>query len=281
MAAGRRFARVVRAAIALVGIASMAIGWGACANRGMDPPPLRPRFVDDAAFLTADPVPDSSDSSSDPVTVADAGDGTDSSPSLDGAFDGDDDAAIAPDGAGDVPDGACADPLGPGQLIVDELMIESVAGSGDDGEWVEIANAADCAVNLHGLHVESPHAAKVATLDISDDVWIPAGGRFVVADSTVPATNHYLPGLVYGWYGHPGDVLRNMGGTVTLLVNQRVVDSVTYPAQHTAVGVSMAFPATCDAGERSDWTRWQPSTASFFPGFLGTPNAPNVDVFCP
>src|SRR5437868_4642485 len=33
--------------------------------------------------------------------------------------------------------GACARPLGPGDLVIDELMIASVAGAGDHGEWLE------------------------------------------------------------------------------------------------------------------------------------------------
>lgn len=180
-----------------------------------------------------------------------------------------------------LPDGACAEPLAAGALRIDELMIASVAGTGDDGEWLEIESALDCAANLNGLHGECPHGSKVATFDVTSDLWIPPRGTFVVADSNNPAIDHDLPGVVVVWFGHLGDVLRNQGTTITIRWNGTLVDSVTYPSLTLAVGDSLAFPASCDAGQRSDFSRWQRSTASWFPGFLGTPNAPNTDVSCP
>ena len=74
-----------------------------------------------------------------------------------------------------------------GVLAIDELMIESVAGTGDYGQWIEIGNTASCAVDLSGLHAECPVGSKVRTLDVGEDVWIASGGRFVIADSTDPA----------------------------------------------------------------------------------------------
>jgi hypothetical protein len=64
-------------------------------------------------------------------------------------------------------------------------------------------------------------------------------------------------------------------------MNDVVIDTLTYPAVSLTVGASLSFPSDCDPGARSDWTLWQTSTASWFPGFLGTPNAPNIDVTCP
>ena len=43
-------------------------------------------------------------------------------------------------------DGPCAQPLGPGVLVIDEMMIESVAGTGDYGQWIEIASTSACPV---------------------------------------------------------------------------------------------------------------------------------------
>src|SRR5882672_2997060 len=177
--------------------------------------------------------------------------------------------------------GVCAQPLAPGDLRIDELMIESVAGTGDYGEWLEVESTLDCALDLRGVHGDCPRGAKVATFDISGDVWLPPRGTFVVADSTSPAINHDLPGTLIFWFGQPGDVLRNKGTTVTLRANDTVIDSLTYPALSLAVGASLAFPAGCDPSVRTDFSRWQRSVASWFPGFLGTPNAPNVDVSCP
>jgi hypothetical protein len=160
-------------------------------------------------------------------------------------------------------------------------MIESVAGSGDDGEWFEVSSGLDCVANLNGLHGECPRASKVATFDVTSDTWLPAHGTFIVADSNDPAINHRLPGLILVWLGHQGDVLRNQGSTITLSVAGVIIDTITYPSLPAVVGASIAFPSGCDPSLRADFTNWKRSTASWFPGFLGTPNAPNTDVECP
>lgn len=178
------------------------------------------------------------------------------------------------------PDAPCTQPLGAGDLLVDELMIESVDGAGDDGEWLEIESTAGCAVNLRGLHGECPVGAKVYTFDVSEDIWIPPGGTFIVADSADPAVNHYLPGLVLAWAGQPGDVLRNEGGTVTLSDGNVLVVSLTWPSLKPVIGASVELPADCAIDDVDDFDEWQTSTSSWFPGFFGTPNAPNTDVTC-
>jgi hypothetical protein len=190
------------------------------------------------------------------------------------------DGATAP-GLDATPAGACATPPAAGDLLIDELMIESVAGTGDYGEWLEVRSTRSCAINLRGLHGECPSGAKVRTFDVTEDTWLPSLGTFVVADTLDPAINHDLPGLLIEWAGRPGDVLRNKGATVSLLVQDTLVDSVTYPALKLVVGASTAFPADCPPSRRSDWTAWQTSSVSWFPGFLGSPNAPNIDVRCP
>ena len=198
---------------------------------------------------------------------------------------GDDDAAppppstSAPADAGDA--GLCTSPLSTGDLRIVELMIESVVGTGDHGEWVEVESALDCTVDLHGLHAECGAGAKVNTVDLTADILLPPHGTFLIIDSTDPAIEHDLSGLRIPWAGEPGDVLRNQGGTVTLRWQGTIVDSVTYPAEKKLkVGNSLAFPSDCAPERRSDWTQWQPSTSSWFPGFFGTPNAPNDDVHC-
>jgi hypothetical protein len=179
------------------------------------------------------------------------------------------------------PDGACEAPPEAGDLAIDELMIASVAGAGDYGEWLEVRSTRDCALDLRGLHGECPRGAKVATFDVTQDLWVAAGGTFVVADSADPALNHDVPGPIVAWSGRVGDVLRNQGTTITLTVSGTRIDSVTYPALSLTVGASLSFPTDCDPETRADWTRWQWSTASWFPAFFGTPNAPNDDIHCP
>ena len=206
------------------------------------------------------------------------------------SVDADADASSDPDGDAppdgptrppDEPDGACLAGPSPGDLVIDELMIASVAGSGDYGEWLEVRSARTCALNLRGLHGDCPRGAKVRTLDVLDDVWVPALGTFVIADSLSSAVNHDLPGIVLTWAGQPGDVLRNEGATVSLRVHDALIDTVTYPSLKPSPGASLAFPDDCPPSRRSEWSAWQTSRAPWFPGFLGSPNAPNRDVGCP
>jgi len=178
-------------------------------------------------------------------------------------------------------DGPCTQAVGAGDLLIDELMIESVAGAGDDGEWLEVASMASCAVNLRGLHGECPVGSKVHTFDVVEDTWLLPGGTFIIADSQDPAVNHDLPGLVLAWSGHPGDVLRNLGGTVTLSDGDVLVVSLTWPSLKPLVGATVELPADCPVEDADDFGAWQTATTSWFPGFLGTPNAANTDVQCP
>jgi hypothetical protein len=181
--------------------------------------------------------------------------------------------------AGDA--GLCNRPVAAGDLVIVELMIESTAGTGDHGEWIEVASTLGCALNLNGLSGNCPTGSKVTSFDVVTDTWIPPYGTFVVADSSNPIVNHALPGLVISWSGEPGDVIRNEGATVTLSSSGALVDSVTTPNLKLTPGVSIAFPSDCPAALRAEWSDWQPSNASWFPAFRGTPNAPNDDVHCP
>jgi hypothetical protein len=218
-----------------------------------------------------DAIDESEDATADAASTLDASEAA--VPTLDAARGG-----LA---GGLVPDGACTEPLAPGDLQIEELMIESVAGAGDDGEWLEVKSLRACATNLRGLHGECPRGAKVSSFDVTDDRWIPPGGTFLVADSSNPTVDHSLPEPIVVWSGHVGDVLRNKGSTITLSLSGTRIDALTYPALALAVGDSVAFPSDCDAGARDDFTKWQRSSASWFPGFLGSPNSPNADVHCP
>lgn len=181
--------------------------------------------------------------------------------------------------AGDA--GVCTRPLAAGDLAIVELMVESTSGTGDHGEWIEITSMLDCAMNVAGLSGNTPTGAKVNTFTVMGTLWIPPKGTLVVADSSNFAVNHGLPGLVIPWEGQPGDVLRNDGATITLVMGGVIIDSVTYPKMKLTPGVSIAFPHDCAPSLRIQWSAWQESKSSWFPGFSGSPNAPNDDVQCP
>jgi hypothetical protein len=177
------------------------------------------------------------------------------------------------------PANACPSPLGAGDLAVVELMIESVSGAGDGGEWIEIQSThPTCSVNLNGLHVAV--ASSGATADVTTDLWIPPNGIFVIADSTDASVNHQLPSPIVIPWSAGADALQNGGDTVTLTANAATVDSLTYPSFVLYVGVSISFPADCAWSDRSSWARWSYSANVWTSGFEGTPNADNTDVTC-
>ena len=225
--------------------------------------------IDEDGAVIFDPTGDGDAAVADPLNGADT--------ALDDGGDASTEAAVPADAGQDA---GCAEPPAPGDLVIDELMISSLSGTGDYGEWIEVRSTRDCALDLAGLHGECPNGAKVNSFDIVDDRWISPRGTFVIADSSNPAIDHSLPGMLIVWLGSHGDVLRNKGGTITLMMDAAILDSVTYPALKLVIGASIAFPSDCPLTARSDWTQWQTSTSSWFPGFLGTPNAPNTDVHC-
>jgi hypothetical protein len=188
--------------------------------------------------------------------------------------------AGSPDGAGVA---TCGAPLSAGDLIIDELMIASESGAGDHGEWLEVMSTLDCAMDLKGLYAEVPHGKSTLLASIATDIVLPPHGFFVIADSSDATTNHDLPGTVVTWgTGTSSDVLLNSGDTITLYTSEVTVDMLTYPDPAKLVdGASMAFPSDCDPSLRTAFGNWQPSTASFSPGYFGTPSAPNTDVSCP
>ena len=140
---------------------------------GRTPPPLTDDPWDGGEVSIIGSTTDEGDEDS--LSVADA--------SVDAAID-DIDAA---DAAVDVAmDGGCASPLAAGDLAIVELMIASVAGTGDYGEWVEVASTEACTRNLRGLRGEVPVGAKVHTFDVLDDLWIGPYGRSSSPTRTAP-----------------------------------------------------------------------------------------------
>lgn len=186
----------------------------------------------------------------------------------------------APDSGIVEPKVICAGALRAGDLVVSEMLINSRAGSGDDGEWIEITSTRSCWLKVQGLSVESPRGTSgTNAMSISEDFELAPKGSFVVADSVDPAKNHALPGKVFAWAA--ADVLKNDGDTVALKLGAVVIDSVTYPAfSNLEAGRTLAFPSDCPGTVRSDWTRWSLTFDVYSAGFKGTPNGANDDVAC-
>ncbi len=227
---------------------------------------------------------------SDSGAVADSSTPLDSSSSPDSATGGDS-GVLTPDSGTVTPDSgtvghanACANDgaLSAGDLAVVEVMIASASGSGDRGEWFEVQSTRSCALNLNGLHVESPRGTLKDTFDITTDTWLEANGIFVIADSADATKNHDVPAPVYAWKGTaPADVLVNSGDTITITAGTFTIETFVYPTFQTVYpGRTMSFPSDCAWSDRSSWARWSWSFHAWSGNFLGTPNADNTDVAC-
>lgn len=193
----------------------------------------------------------------------------------------------AGDGGGAPADGGavgpkvyCSGPLLAGDLAVTEILVSSRTGSGDEGEWVEIASKRQCWLKLQGLVVESPRGALPANVaTVTEQLELAPGGKLVVADSADPAKNGGLPGKVLSW--NAADVLKNDGDTIRIKSGATVIDEVTYPAfSNLEAGRTLAFPADCAMTHHKDWTRWSLTFNEWKTGKKGTPNADNDDVAC-
>jgi len=188
------------------------------------------------------------------------------------------DAAPPPTDA--APDGTACASLAAGDLVFDEVMIATEPGSDDRGQWLEVRSTRTCTIDLVGLHATALHGQSFRTLDVTVDTWLPAGGFFLIADTTDPTENNALPGLVLAWAGSPADALHKTSDVITLSMNGVMLDTLTYPDKTRALATSMAFPSNCAPGLRLDFASWKASTRPWAPGFLGTPGAPNTDVSC-
>lgn len=230
-----------------------------------DEAPLNPDLVDsDSGAFGAGARPASNNKDAGGGGRSDAG-----APVLDGGADG-----------GVVTKTFCAGPLKAGDLAVVELMITSRAGSGDDGEWVEIQSTRDCWLNLEGVTIESPRGQATPDIArITGRFELAPNDTFVVADSLDPLKNHKLPGRVIAW--NATDVLKNDGDTIVVKSGATVIDTLTYPAfNNLTPGRALSFPVDCAWSHRATWERWSLTFTEWQPGFKGTPNTDNDDVAC-
>ena len=178
--------------------------------------------------------------------------------------------------------GACA-PLGPGSLLVVELLIKSIDGAGDRAEWVELKNPADCVLSVPaGLRVLSPRgtgADEIATVETAFE--LPPFAAFLAGGPDAPS-HPSLPTLRWA----AADTLKNTGDTVRIEIGEAaapvIVDSLVYPSFSNLYRArSVAFPSDCPDAARASFSNWSGSFADYPPGpLVGTPFASNDDVTC-
>jgi hypothetical protein len=176
----------------------------------------------------------------------------------------------------------CNRPLVEGDLRIVELMVSSRAGSGDDGEFVEIENRASCIVDLGQVLVESPRGTSV------DRATFTAGSKLGPGKFAIVAGNRIAESLASGLPSgtliaefRASDVLKNDGDTVRILQGSTVVQSLAFPRiRNLTPGQSIVFPSDCAPADYSDWLSWSLAPTFYAGTFRGSPGAPNDDVTC-
>lgn len=176
-------------------------------------------------------------------------------------------------GDGCSPSCAVEAPLPEGSLVVSEIHYNPKLSDDAKGEWIEIANTTDAAIDIAGLtlsdtkndkHVVAPGAPLL----------VPAGGFVVIGASADPALNGGAP-VDYAWKGFS---LTNSADQVILSYAGQVVDRVDYtvPPFPSVNGASMQLDLLMfDKVLNDDAASWCASTAPFGAGDLGTPGAAN------
>ena len=176
-------------------------------------------------------------------------------------------------------DAGPACPIGPGSLVIDEVMISSVSGSGDRGEWFEIVSTLSCTANLAGLTIVSPTGGGVEKSHTIASGTIRSGQYFVFALSSAPADNHGLSlDYAYGTGGSDDVILNNSADWLELRDGATVIDRVAWPSGGFTNGASRQYPGSADASANDNWSLWCDSVPvySMTGGtFHGTPQAAN------
>lgn len=227
--------------------------------------------------------------SPDAMPPPDATMASDASPMDDASADARPPDASTPDAS--IPDASSPDAsgppcdVGPSFVIITEVMIASVSGSRDRGEWFEVHNPGDCEANLSGLTVSSPTSTGTLRTHTIAGLRIPAGG-FVTLGQSLNPTEHHGAGIDYA-YGTGSRsteiVFSNGSDSLRLAAGDTTIDEVSWGSSGFSYSKSRQFPSGGSPLDRATWSEWCDSTMVFsMEGgtFYGTPGSAN-DARCP
>lgn len=165
----------------------------------------------------------------------------------------------------------------PGDLVINEIMIDPVGAADSGGEWFEIFNPLNADIDLNGLHVQDSINSQKFTVGVS--LILPANGYLLFARTGNPLTNG---NLVEDYDYLNVFSLSNTTDTIILKTADggTTIDSVTYS---TASGWTVPAGASIELGaqhKKADnnnlSTSWCTSIGTGVPsGDNGTPGAAN------
>ena len=150
---------------------------------------------------------------------------------------------------------------GPGDATITEWMANPSSVGNREGEWVEVHFGT--AVDLNGL-VLSDLTSSASTVEDEDCLAVAAGAHVVFARNVNPEEN----GGIDDVGAEMSLSLNNSDETITLSVDGRVLDSVTYARSKPGVATQVdEIGQVCDAAN------------AYGDGDLGTPGAANPRCF--
>ncbi|MEZ5072679.1 MAG: DUF4493 domain-containing protein [Bacteroidales bacterium] len=175
------------------------------------------------------------------------------------------------DEGGQTPVGAIAY----GDLLITEIMPNPAALADTEGEWFELFNATDHAIDLEGLILGRDEGDRHT---IGESISLAAGAYLVLARAST-ATDAPSP-YVYG----SGILLPNAGAVLSVF-NQgteeapgALIVSVDYGSEGfpTPTGASLGLaPGTLDPAQAALGANWCVATSAYSTGDLGTPGSGN------
>lgn len=187
----------------------------------------------------------------------------------------------APYGGCDAEAGRCVNPpqapAAEGDLVINEIMRDSLVTDPDRGEWFEVYNPRSTAFDLRGC-VVSDLDGESFVIDGPTPVVVTASGHFVFAASAVTSANGSLANVGYAW----GDAftLGNTFDSVVLTCGDVEIDRVEYGWDWPAsTGVAMQLHRFGDHLHNDDKDLWCTAVALYGGGNRGTPRF--INRLCP
>lgn len=169
---------------------------------------------------------------------------------------------LAPD---PLPGPACPEP---GGLVIAEILIDPIQVADTLGEYVEVYNPTEVAIDLRGWEIRSQ--AKRHQIPADVPLIVEPGGRIVLGASADPQVN----GGFHANHAWQGLRLGNQAGDVSLWCGNASIDHVAWSAEAWPLRPGRAIvldPDWLDAAANDDPAFWCGAEAPFGQGDLGSP----------
>ncbi|MCO4763799.1 MAG: lamin tail domain-containing protein [Myxococcales bacterium] len=162
-----------------------------------------------------------------------------------------------------------------GSIIFTEVLPDPKAVSDENGEWFEVYNTTNQAVDLNGVILEAvDKGGWKTTLTATKPISVPAKSYFVLVAKADTSVNGGVTGNhVFGTYP-----LASKGAKLTLRSAGKVVDEISYSPttwmMQTGATLSLD-PGALDSKSNDDPNNWCLGQATYGLGDLGSPGAQN------